>query len=149
MARKDIMAITIIDTEMSLSARRNRSVTLMRFVAAPRVSTPANLTPTSEAVSANDHGTDGLLCSLDELEGFAFLMKKEKFGGRDRDRTCDLMLAKHALSQLSYTPTTPSIDFKAFAAVRKPPNTLYESARWASASESWWVPKTGGLPRFF
>jgi hypothetical protein len=28
-----------------------------------------------------------------------------KFGGRDRDRTCDLMLAKHALSQLSYTPT--------------------------------------------
>jgi hypothetical protein len=27
-----------------------------------------------------------------------------KFGGRDRDRTCDLMLAKHALSQLSYTP---------------------------------------------
>ena len=30
----------------------------------------------------------------------------EKIGGRDRDRTCDLMLAKHALSQLSYTPTT-------------------------------------------
>ena len=29
----------------------------------------------------------------------------EEFGGRDRDRTCDLMLAKHALSQLSYTPT--------------------------------------------
>ena len=28
----------------------------------------------------------------------------EKVGGRDRDRTCDLMLAKHALSQLSYTP---------------------------------------------
>jgi hypothetical protein len=27
-----------------------------------------------------------------------------KVGGRDRDRTCDLMLAKHALSQLSYTP---------------------------------------------
>jgi hypothetical protein len=26
-------------------------------------------------------------------------------GGRDRVRTCDLMLAKHALSQLSYTPT--------------------------------------------
>ena len=29
----------------------------------------------------------------------------EGLGGRDRDRTCDLMLAKHALSQLSYTPT--------------------------------------------
>jgi hypothetical protein len=28
----------------------------------------------------------------------------ERIGGRDRDRTCDLMLAKHALSQLSYTP---------------------------------------------
>ena len=28
-----------------------------------------------------------------------------KVGGRDRVRTCDLMLAKHALSQLSYTPT--------------------------------------------
>jgi hypothetical protein len=43
-----------------------------------------------------------------------------KFGGRDRDRTCDLMLAKHALSQLSYTPTTTTtINFKAFATVRK------------------------------
>ena len=30
---------------------------------------------------------------------------RKKFGGRDRVRTCDLMLAKHALSQLSYTPT--------------------------------------------
>ena len=27
------------------------------------------------------------------------------FGGADRDRTGDLMLAKHALSQLSYSPT--------------------------------------------
>jgi hypothetical protein len=27
-----------------------------------------------------------------------------RVGGRDRVRTCDLMLAKHALSQLSYTP---------------------------------------------
>ena len=32
-----------------------------------------------------------------------------RFGGRDRDRTCDLMLAKHALSQLSYTPTILAI----------------------------------------
>ena len=31
--------------------------------------------------------------------------KPRKIGGRDRVRTCDLMLAKHALSQLSYTPT--------------------------------------------
>jgi hypothetical protein len=28
------------------------------------------------------------------------------FGGADRDRTGDLMLAKHALSQLSYSPTS-------------------------------------------
>jgi hypothetical protein len=28
----------------------------------------------------------------------------QKFGGADRDRTGDLMLAKHALSQLSYSP---------------------------------------------
>jgi hypothetical protein len=28
-----------------------------------------------------------------------------KIGGADRDRTGDLMLAKHALSQLSYSPT--------------------------------------------
>ena len=27
-------------------------------------------------------------------------------GGADRDRTGDLMLAKHALSQLSYSPTS-------------------------------------------
>ncbi len=33
------------------------------------------------------------------------------FGGRDRDRTCDLMLAKHALSQLSYTPTAGLLQF--------------------------------------
>ena len=28
-------------------------------------------------------------------------------GGAERDRTADLMLAKHALSQLSYSPTFP------------------------------------------
>jgi hypothetical protein len=31
------------------------------------------------------------------------------FGGRDRDRTCDLVVANDALSQLSYTPTAPNI----------------------------------------
>jgi hypothetical protein len=29
---------------------------------------------------------------------------REKFGGRDRVRTCDPLLAKQVLSQLSYTP---------------------------------------------
>ena len=32
--------------------------------------------------------------------------ERAKVGGADRDRTGDLMLAKHALSQLSYSPTS-------------------------------------------
>jgi hypothetical protein len=36
------------------------------------------------------------------------MMMKEKFGGRDRDRTGDPLLAKQVLSQLSYTPTAGS-----------------------------------------
>ncbi len=36
---------------------------------------------------------------------------RRDFGGRDRDRTCDLMLAKHALSQLSYTPIRQTLLF--------------------------------------
>ncbi len=31
--------------------------------------------------------------------------RSNKFGGAGRDRTDDLMLAKHALSQLSYSPS--------------------------------------------
>jgi hypothetical protein len=40
---------------------------------------------------------------------------EEEVGGRDRVRTCDPLLAKQVLSQLSYTPTAAtSLDFKAF-----------------------------------
>jgi hypothetical protein len=40
---------------------------------------------------------------------------KKKFGGRDRVRTCDPLLAKQVLSQLSYTPTAATTtNFKAF-----------------------------------
>ena len=47
-------------------------------------------------------------------------------GGRDRDRTGDPLLAKQVLSQLSYTPTVgTTIDFKAFAPVRKLGNTTF------------------------
>jgi hypothetical protein len=47
-------------------------------------------------------------------------LRKDKYGGRDRVRTCDPLLAKQVLSQLSYTPTAAtSINVKAFAAVRK------------------------------
>jgi hypothetical protein len=42
-----------------------------------------------------------------------------EIGGRDRDRTCDLMLAKHALSQLSYTPTAATPYFKVFSLFSK------------------------------
>ena len=44
----------------------------------------------------------------------------ESFGGRDRVRTCDPLLAKQVLSQLSYTPTVgTTTDFRAFSIVRK------------------------------
>jgi hypothetical protein len=38
-----------------------------------------------------------------------WLAIKKKIGGRGRDRTGDPLLAKQVLSQLSYTPTAPSI----------------------------------------
>ena len=34
------------------------------------------------------------------------------FGGGERDRTDDLLLAKQALSQLSYTPTSANLQSK-------------------------------------
>jgi hypothetical protein len=44
----------------------------------------------------------------------------EKIGGRDRVRTCDPLLAKQVLSQLSYTPTVANaINSNASAAVRE------------------------------
>jgi hypothetical protein len=39
---------------------------------------------------------------------------KEKYGGRDRVRTCDPLLAKQVLSQLSYTPTEEPLYSRAF-----------------------------------
>ena len=51
---------------------------------------------------------------------FANSVVWDGFGGRDRVRTCDPLLAKQVLSQLSYTPTTrTTIDFRAFATFRK------------------------------
>jgi hypothetical protein len=51
---------------------------------------------------------------------------KEEFGGRDRVRTCDPLLAKQVLSQLSYTPTVgTTLDSKAFATVSKLGNTTF------------------------
>jgi hypothetical protein len=39
------------------------------------------------------------------IEAANSIRTKEKYGGRDRDRTGDPLLAKQVLSQLSYTPT--------------------------------------------
>jgi hypothetical protein len=39
---------------------------------------------------------------------------KEKFGGRDRDRTGDPLLAKQVLSQLSYTPKVLPVSIISF-----------------------------------
>jgi hypothetical protein len=66
-----------------------------------------------------------------------------KAGGARRDRTDDLMLAKHALSQLSYGPEPEdecSLARRAEARVSQP-----AFARWATAaltrcaSEGWWA----------
>ena len=40
-----------------------------------------------------------------------FLTSPHSAGGANRDRTGDLLLAKQALSQLSYGPVTPSLLF--------------------------------------
>jgi hypothetical protein len=46
------------------------------------------------------------------------------YGGRERVRTADPLLAKQVLSQLSYTPTVATnLDSKASAAVREHRNT--------------------------
>jgi hypothetical protein len=47
--------------------------------------------------------------------------EKEKIGGRDRVRTCDPLLAKQVLSQLSYTPTFgATFILRHFRALRDP-----------------------------
>ncbi len=41
----------------------------------------------------------------------SFLNKSGEKRGRDRDRTCDLLVANEALSQLSYTPVSQIIQY--------------------------------------
>jgi hypothetical protein len=47
------------------------------------------------------------------------MIMKEKGGGRDRVRTCDPLLAKQVLSQLSYTPTFNNIILEHLAPFEK------------------------------
>ena len=64
--------------------------------------------------------------ATESTEAANSMIEKEKYGGRDRVRTCDPLLAKQVLSQLSYTPTVGTIiHFKAFTAVRKLRNHPY------------------------
>ena len=77
--------------------------------------------------------------------------KPAKAGGARRDRTDDLMLAKHALSQLSYGPVTrrrsARLMFALWLAEPKlaptsPPSPVglrRGSLALASASEGWWA----------
>ena len=57
-----------------------------------------------------DISTGANKCFMDECNPQACQLAKrrmpQKVGGARRDRTDDLMLAKHALSQLSYGPLT-------------------------------------------
>ena len=50
-----------------------------------------------------EHRHPALLEQFIVLEGTLSILR---FGGRDRDRTGDLLVANEALSQLSYSPTS-------------------------------------------
>ena len=65
-------------------------------------------------------------------------LQQEGIGGGGRDRTDDLMLAKHALSQLSYAPPTPK------ASGGRPP--LAESFGGLAPSGPARQSRDGGLP---
>jgi hypothetical protein len=78
--------------------------------------------PSSEKVLEGD-GKFECKSKNDDRPGYA--ENQQNFGGRDRDRTGDPLLAKQVLSQLSYTPTAgTTFDFKAFAVVRKLRNII-------------------------
>jgi hypothetical protein len=51
---------------------------------------------------------------------FQAFSNQEEVGGRDRVRTCDPLLAKQVLSQLSYTPTVTVDDAHSKAFPRAP-----------------------------
>ena len=57
-------------------------------------------------------------------------LSRKRNGGAERDRTDDLMLAKHALSQLSYSP-----EFCSGVAERKAPSRMDRGDR----PKEWWA----------
>jgi hypothetical protein len=63
------------------------------------------LTPGSVHEVGTKLGTMTKRCfDATRLQAAKSMITKEKVGGRDRVRTCDPLLAKQVLSQLSYTP---------------------------------------------
>ena len=57
----------------------------------------------------------------ESMNGLLHFVGPRKYGGRDRVRTCDPLLAKQVLSQLSYTPTVKDIPIlKHFLSIRNP-----------------------------
>ena len=46
----------------------------------------------------------GIELTTYRLQGECSTSELNRHGGGDRDRTCDILLAKQVLSQLSYTP---------------------------------------------
>ena len=71
------------------------------------------------------------------------IARRAKRGGARRDRTDDLMLAKHALSQLSYGPVPEDECFDGpVVALRAMPGTLASScvaAPRVAEGEAWWA----------
>jgi hypothetical protein len=113
----------------------------------PVMNSPADLAFTMSIVFPMRPKARSKLCTY-SVE-FVVLPASTNFGGADRDRTDDLMLAKHALSQLSYGPmleTAGSIclDGLACRAGASAPGPAFAKWLWRGsllrfASEGWWA----------
>ena len=82
-------------------------------------------------MSKSDASSTGQAGFIRRRERGSFADSSERFhlstltwrdGGARRDRTDDLMLAKHALSQLSYGPTLDDQNFKEAQTLRLTPD---------------------------
>jgi len=61
------------------------------------------------------------------------MIHREKYGGRDRDRTGDPLLAKQVLSQLSYTPTVGYSNHS--PSLTLPPQLLVPQKSWSTLEQ--------------
>jgi hypothetical protein len=86
------------------SSDRPRSRTLFTMSQDPVASCGRDIPARPEAWAGNPFSSAGYRRSRPRVP------RPPGPGGGDRDRTDDLMLAKHALSQLSYAPVGPGLD---------------------------------------